>query len=178
MLLTLIHLLNLFSLQNDRKGWSLGRHPFPLSEASPSRSFSRGLCFLLNRFSLLNSKLFLILLSKLWLKLCTEGRKGRGLAYVTFRSDTSNMKKTTEESTGRVHVWAICVIVLCCWHLLLLCLLHIWIQDMTFQTLSYLFWFSFQMNSGHSSIPTEPFQKKAMTGFKCYKLAKAAHSSL
>lgn len=35
-----------------------------------------------------------------------------------------------------------------------------------------------QMYSGRSSTPTEPFHKKARTGFKLYKLAKAARSSL
>lgn len=48
----------------------------------------------------------------------------------------------------------------------------------SFQKLSCLFWFSLQMYSGRSSTPTEPFHKKARTGFKLYKLAKAARSSL
>lgn len=48
----------------------------------------------------------------------------------------------------------------------------------SFQKLSCLFWFSLQMYSGRLSTPTEPFHKKARTGFKRYKLAKAAHSSL
>lgn len=48
----------------------------------------------------------------------------------------------------------------------------------SFQKLSCLFLFSLQMYSGRSSSPTEPFHKKARTGFNRYKLAKAACSSL
>lgn len=40
------------------------------------------------------------------------------------------------------------------------------------------FYFHSQMCPGRSSTPTEPFHKKARTGFKRYKLAKAACSSL
>lgn len=48
----------------------------------------------------------------------------------------------------------------------------------SFQKLLCLFLFSLQMCPGRLSTPTEPFHKKARTGFKRYKLAKDAHSSL
>lgn len=48
----------------------------------------------------------------------------------------------------------------------------------SFQKLLCLFLISLQMCPGHSSAPTEPFHKKARTGFKHYKLAKTARSSL
>lgn len=49
---------------------------------------------------------------------------------------------------------------------------------LSFQKLLCLFLFSVQMHPGRSSAPAEPFHKKARTGFKSSKLAKAACSSL